>query len=397
MSRLTFVAALVGIAGLLGQPVAWSQDKDNKFEALNIVTADSVKLKAHYYASPKTPAPVVILLHPVGDGKTMKTPEWTSLAETLQKANFNVIMFDFRGHGDSTSIEVPRTFWNAQVPGTKMFPNLNVKPKDPKSKEEIDVKDYIKQGNAYLPILVNDIAAVRAYLDRRNDDIRDCNTSNIFVIGADSGATIGALWINSENYRYKYVGDHTKNFWKREIGKAANYTDCAGADITGAVFLTIQPNFEKRKVNASSLLKMACKERAMATLFVYGKDDKDAATYNTKLAKDVKLNDSNKHRFIGAFDLPTSLSGIKLLQKGVRDAKEKRTTEDNIVVYFNSILEDRKKSERTVRDFPNTDYRWKFPSGATIPARETNLPYLDLKKGEKNLLFDDYAAKFLPQ
>ena len=139
----------------------------------------------------------------------MKVPEWKNLALSLQKAGYSVLMFDFRGHGDSTEIASPKDFWNAKANAA------NVRSK---SKDEIDVKDYIKQGSAYLPVLVNDIAAARAYLDRRNDNSKDCNTSSIIVIGADTGATLGAIWMNAEGYRYKYTprgnSDH-----ERRIGK----------------------------------------------------------------------------------------------------------------------------------------------------------------------------------
>ena len=185
-------------------------------ELVNITTADGVKLKGAFYKSAKmTAAPTVIMLHPIGDGKSMQTKEWKSLAEALQKANYSVMMFDFRGHGDSTTIDKQNLFWAMQANVT------NVKTKN---KAEIEVKDYIKQGGAYLPVLVNDIAAVRAYLDSRNDDIKDCNTSSIIVIGADAGATLGALWINSEWYRYKFTPDKMYPL-AFEIKKASNYSD----------------------------------------------------------------------------------------------------------------------------------------------------------------------------
>src|SRR5205823_4505192 len=74
-------------------------------EPVNIITADAVKLKAVFYPSSMKGAPTVIMLHPIGEGNGMKAPEWKNLAESLQKANFSVIMFDFRGHGDSTTID----------------------------------------------------------------------------------------------------------------------------------------------------------------------------------------------------------------------------------------------------------------------------------------------------
>ena len=50
-------------------------------------------------------------------------------------------------------------FWNARA-GNGGYPNKALVKS--KSKDSIDVKDYIKQISEYGPILVNDIAAARA-------------------------------------------------------------------------------------------------------------------------------------------------------------------------------------------------------------------------------------------
>ena len=156
-------------------------------ENVNITTVDGVKLKAIFYPSTMKGAPTVIMLHPIGDKLGMTAPEWKSLAEALQRANYSVMTFDFRGHGDSTTIDDKKIFWSHKA-------NSNVKSKDP---EAIALKDYSKNGPAYYPVLVNDIAAVRAYLDRRNDDVKDCNTSSIIVIGADTGGR----WARLDQFR----------------------------------------------------------------------------------------------------------------------------------------------------------------------------------------------------
>ena len=208
------------------------------------------------------------MLHPIGDGKSSKGQDWKNLAESLQKADYSVMMFDFRGHGESTTIDDPKLFWN------KKANNDYVKVKNKKD-ETIDVKDYIKSGGAYLPILCNDIAAVRSYLDIRNDNSKDCNTSSLIVIGADGGATLGAIWMNSEWHRYKYsppamgvVG----------IGINPKYVESKpeGKDIIGAVFLTVQPTLEKRNVSLAGVLKIACKDNATAAAFFVGEDDTKA-------------------------------------------------------------------------------------------------------------------------
>ena len=49
-------------------------------------------------------------------------PEWENLAETLQKEKYSVIMFDFRGHGESTTIDDPNpkgAFWSIPINAAK--------------------------------------------------------------------------------------------------------------------------------------------------------------------------------------------------------------------------------------------------------------------------------------
>jgi hypothetical protein len=373
MSRLPSVVRSLSsvallIAGILNGPSP-VQAQEPAPEPVHIMTVDGVKLKAVFYPSTMKSAPTVIMLHSVGDGKSMKAPEWKSLAESLQKAKYSVIMFDFRGHGDSTSIadSLKGPFWS-KLPNSALVKT--------KERDTIEVKDYIRSGSvpgAYLPVLVNDIAAVRAYLDRRNDEAKDCNTSSLIVIGADSGATLGALWINAECNRYKYTPP--TGFMKAQLSERAE-----GSDIIGAVFLTIQPTLEKRTVSVSALLKTSCKDRGMAATFFYGKDDAKSKDFAKTLESKLKLK-GKKHEYIGAVELNTNLTGMKLLQKGLG-------TETSIVKYLDSVVEDR-KNERVDRDFSNSFYMWRVPiGGMLIPAKN--------RKAEKNLNFDDYN-KFITQ
>lgn len=368
MSRLSFPAflllaatAIFVVANVCDTPVAAQEN-------VKILTADGVKLHGVFYASKKKNPATVIMLHPIGEGKSSKGGEWKSLAEALQNADYSVMTFDFRGHGESSSIDDPMLFWSHKQNA------FNIKSKE---KETIDVKDYIKAGGAYLPVLVNDIAAVRAYLDRRNDDTKDCNTSSLIVIGADNGATLGALWMNAEWHRFKYsppMGFPGLNpmFVER---------NSEGKDIIAAVFLTIQPTLEKRTVSLTGLLKVPCKDNATAALFFCGKEDAKARNLAKTLEEKLKpKKDSKKHEYIGAYELGTNLSGVALLKKGLK-------TDQLITKYLDNVVDDR-RNDRVDREFRDTFYVWKTPAGQIIPAHS--------KKGEKTLIFDDYG-RFLAQ
>src|SRR5207237_1408953 len=132
--------------------------------------------------------------------------EWISLAKALEKEGYAVIRFDFRGHGDSTTVKpgVPGPvgmaipgFWDHKENqfGIKGF-NPNVA-----RKGTIDAKQF---NPGYHSVMVNDIAAVKAFLDQKNDE-GACNSANLILIGAKEGATLAALWLNSEYHRYKLV------------------------------------------------------------------------------------------------------------------------------------------------------------------------------------------------
>src|ERR1019366_3265127 len=103
MSRFFYFACLCLAGTALCQPVAFAQPPAPV--PAKITTVDGVKLNATFYGSAKKNSPVVIMVHPIGDGKNSKPPEWKALAEYLQKQDFAVITFDLRGHGDSTTVD----------------------------------------------------------------------------------------------------------------------------------------------------------------------------------------------------------------------------------------------------------------------------------------------------
>jgi len=372
MSRFSFpsLVLLTAAVALTGTFLCESSALAQNAENVKIVTADGVKLHAVFYASEKKNSPTVIMLHPIGDGKSSKSQDWKGLAEALNKAHYSVIMFDFRGHGESTSLDDAKLFWSKAVNGT------HVKVKDKKD-EAIEVKDYIKAGGAYLPVLCNDIAAVRSYLDRRNDDSKDCNTSSLIVIGAESGGTLGAIWMNSEMYRYKYMPPAGFTGFNQKFLER----NSEGKDIIGAVFLSVSPTLEKRKMQVSKLLNTSCKANGTAALFMYGEDDAPAKTLAKSLEDALKTKNSKKHDYIGAYKLETNLSGVKLLQKGLK-------ANELIVKYLDNVAEER-KNDRVDRDFMNTYFMWQNPQNTKTWLQSRN------RKADKNINFDDFS-KFIP-
>lgn len=382
MSRFSYfasfllVGALVSTGMLLCETIATAQAPTMQPK---ITTVDGVKLNATFYPSAKKNSPVVIMVHPIGEGKNSKAPEWKALAAMLQEKEFAVITFDLRGHGDSTTVD-PETFWGKPKEVPDMAQIFNRKwVKQTKELDVLEVKDFIKNPT-YLPALANDIAAVRAYLDRQND-MGECNTGNILVLGADNGATLAALWINAEWSRFRYVPPEPMAPKTEETAKRAE-----GGDIIGAVFLSIQPSLHPssttKKVSVSGLLKKACKDQGMAAAFFSGKDDVNSSKIAKTLEVNLKTPKSKKHEFINAYELPTNLSGMKLLQEGLM-------TDKSIARYLSAVVEER-GSDWAQRDFGNTYYIWRLgtnPAAPRLPAH---------KKGEKNLRFDTYEKFITP-
>ena len=149
-------------------------------EHVRFTTADSVTIEGLYFASDKgIKAPVVLMLSPVGS--TMEVAGWSDLAKKLQAKGMAVLMFDFRGHGNSTSI-APQ-FWTAEPT------NLSLKGGHSAKRVSISYLDFRIPAN--LVSMENDIVAAKRFLDGKND-ASECNSAKLVVLGAGSGATMSA-------------------------------------------------------------------------------------------------------------------------------------------------------------------------------------------------------------
>lgn len=344
-------------------PWASAQDKG---EPVSFPTVDGVTLNGNYYAGRNGNAATVLMLHPVGDSS--KKQGWVELAQKLQAEGFAVLTFDFRGHGSSKEVD-PAVFWNTPFNKANNLTNSG--------KESIDIKSF---NPAYYTALVNDIAAAKAFLDVKNDE-KECNTAKFIVIGAETGATLGALWMHQEWYRCRL---------KQFMGVAKPDTGRPeGADTICGVWLSISPTLGRSyRINLSALLAKPGKEKAVPMLFLHGNEDKDAQKLAKSLEKSLvtyKGKDEQgqpkrdeKYRYTAAVGLGTKLKGVGLLQKGL-------ATDKNIADYLKEVAESRGKG-RTSRDFVNTAFVWTLPP-RIMPAK---------LGGEQLMMFSSYQ-QFLPR
>ncbi|MBA4190169.1 MAG: hypothetical protein C0467_19465 [Planctomycetaceae bacterium] len=262
MRRWMAVPFLFGALALLSAnaPKAQAQGADPIEETF--LTADGIQLRGLFTKSMKNAGadPVVILLYPPGKDNNMTKGDWKGLATTLSKEGYNVLQFDWRGHGKSTDIKDPARFWNLQAPTDQFPPNPFTgpwnsprmvtgapSPQAKKLKNDLFFKD-LKDPVRYAPAFLLDLAAARHHIDTKNDT-GDLNASSIYLVGADTAATIGLAWLTTEWNRpafiptpnqlafqgiggfptYKYVPQPLAGGLPNELG---------GGDISGAVWLS---------------------------------------------------------------------------------------------------------------------------------------------------------------
>jgi alpha-beta hydrolase superfamily lysophospholipase len=336
--------ALAVVACLTLLPLS-SVHGDAKPEDVKFETSDQVELHGQFYPSTMgKKAPTVLMLHKIGANS--QVDGWSKLAESLQASGCAVLTFDFRGHGNSTKVD-PNVFWNrayGNLAGLKVVPSNYLK------KDTIAIKDFM---TTYYPVLVNDIAAAKLYLDRRNDS-GECNSSNLIVIGAEDGATLGLMWIASEAHRFQAIPNPPF------APKIPVNAKAEGKDVSCAIWLSMSPMLGTRNARITDWLKIAGDNKVQMS-FIYGadetKDAERAAAYLEVLKPDKSKPFTAKDGIKG-----TKLAGHKLLSA-------KLPTEGRMVKYVENFMADNKANDWDKRESDKNVYYWVFGL-KSIPAKQ---------------------------
>jgi len=367
MAAPIIVAAAAGltISGSSPRALAQAPKVDPPVEE-TFMTADGLQLRGLFHKSARDQgtAPVVILLYPPGKDRDkerdMNTGDWAGLANRLAREGYHVFRFDWRGHGKKGSdIKDSDRFWGNPYTGqwnARWIIGAGKKP----LKTDLYLKD-IRDPAQYAPTLLLDLAAVRAHLDSKNDS-GELNTSSIYLIGAESAATIGIAWMTTEWLRPAFAP--TPN---QLIFPAARYEfvpqrlngglpTAAGEDISGAVWLSASyPGNVRESVIKSWISRHAPKMRDNThMMFMYAEKDKKGKQaseffFNEALVGkgNVRLglsplNDKYLHQVKGA----DQLTGVALLgnDKALK-------TESTIVEFLGAIQKERAKITRKQRNF----------------------------------------------
>jgi len=243
------------------------QDKKTDSDVVRFDTVDGVELKGTFYPSSKAKAPAVLMLHRYSGNRE----GWENLALELQKKGLAVLTFDFRGHGESTKVE-PAIFW-------KYPANSNhIRGGNKQDKKTIRQGEFRKD---YLPMLVNDIAAAKRYLDKQND-AGLCNSSNLILIGAEEGAALGCLWIREEWDRIPQTkGALNVVIYDRQAKPF-------GEDVGAAIWISPSAGINGRSVGSWLKDRKEIRDRT-PMLFYASSGDPEGGAAAKKLFDDLKL------------------------------------------------------------------------------------------------------------
>jgi pimeloyl-ACP methyl ester carboxylesterase len=356
---------LVLLAGLLfldpraGR--AQAKDKDDNAVPVDFTTVDRVLLKGAFYPSARGKlAPTVLLLHAFGEDSN-KT-EWLNLAAALQQKGYAVLRFDFRGHGNSTSVEpgvarmVPG-FWDQKEnqQGYKKFNTATAR-----KTTTIDYKDFTLN---YHRILINDIAAAKEFLDEKND-AGECNTSNLILIGAKEGATLGAGWLNSEWHRFRVIGELPRIVTVNTLNQVKlDLVNPEGANVTAAVWLSMTDKFSDKTgnvgVNPAAALVKAGTVGKTPMVFFYGDRDEKGKVVAEACVKAIKGTDKKTYPLTYAVKVPGAekLAGSHLLGKGVNLG-------GTVIEYLEQAQKGKSPKHKTHQDKMDI-YVWRYYYSAT--------------------------------
>jgi pimeloyl-ACP methyl ester carboxylesterase len=329
--------------------------QEAKEEKVKFQTADGVELHGSFYPTAKKNSPTILMLHALG--KDSRNAEWRGLAEAFAKKGYAVLAFDFRGHGNSTRVADTKAFWlNPTNPANRnAMPRIfnQLKPKD-----IVEWKDF-KSNPGYFPYLVNDIAAAKVFLDGKND-AGQCNTHHLVLVGAETGAALGGLWLRSEWLRHSVQG--------AGFGAKAN-KDPEGKDVIAAIWLSPSPYVGSQAFRYTDLLNVPGQASNQPSLrntpmvFVYADGDKSAKSISTSSAPFFKGDKkSPSYKFTAAFEVKGAkqLKGSALLQSSLG-------LTDRLVEYVEQVTES-KATDWAEQNFGRTSYAWVVPLSRPIPV-----------------------------
>jgi hypothetical protein len=318
--RRFWVLAAVLIGIIAAASPAQTPQPDDK-TPITFDSADHVRLSGTFYKGSKgIESPAVMMIHRFNSDRTAKG--WESLATHLRdKLNCSVLTFDLRGHGGSKSVNT--NFWNFEHNKNGIRGGHAAK-----TKSEILASEF---KPTYWPILLNDMAAARYYLDQQND-AQTCNASSIIVIAAQESAGLAIGWTCHEWDR-RIVPSGTSLLTVTPTGHVP------GEDIACGVWLGPAARGGSVTFKDADWISKNSKVRESTPMFfLYGKDDPNASMVASVYAALRKPPDGarTKHNLDKDEKLNTKLPGQDLVGNAALDVNKK------VEAYVEEILQKRK-------------------------------------------------------
>jgi len=295
-----------------------------------------VKLSARYYPTSQQggKSPAVIILDDLADDARPTVCD--DIAQQLAVEGCTVLCFDFRGTGRSRGVE--SEFWDDM--------NNRQLVKGYKADEPPETIKFADFKSGYLPTLTNDIAAARAYLERRND-ASECNTGQIYVIGFGRGATLGQLWLAAEWSRYRVSGVQNKLAIRPE-----------GRDVAGCVWVGSRFALERQAVPMLDLLKRAEAKKGTLVGLIHDSEDEEGARF-VKLCQDAfNLKDKD------------SLIAAHVVKHETQSLAVRGEVAERIGKFVAGMRKIQEQPAWAARNFGERRYVWAFPNVPRTTAKD---------------------------
>ncbi len=334
MSRTTlrWLFAGVALATFFSLPATAAE----RAQRIELVTHDGVELVGHYHAGTKgTKSPAVLILDGIGDNRRPDMCE--AIADRLHADGCATLTFDFRGNGASTAIR--EEFWDDQT-NRKLVRGYRTKD----APTEIKFEDF-KPG--YYRTLVNDVATMRSFLDRRND-ASECNTGNIIVIGLREGAVIGSMWLATEWNRYRIAG----GFSPRLVANPE------GRDVSGCIWIDPPSVIDRQSISLVDYIKRATAKRSTFVAWMHPQSDER----QTRLAGqcNVQINRKSSKIF--------HPSPVKV-ERG-KQLVDLQNLPGLVEKFVDEMRDNTDPPLWDDRDFNDKRYAWSLPGGRLELAKE---------------------------
>jgi hypothetical protein len=349
-----FVLGLAAGLTLVGWPQLARAQNAPAPVPVKFETVDQVEIHGTFYPGAKAEkGAAILLLHNIGVGFNSKNEGWEALALKLQANGHSVLAFDFRGHGQSTT--VTSEFWKY---GCNMQLVKGYKP----DKTTISAADFHR---AYYPVLVNDIAAAKIFLDRRNNN-KEGNSSNVILVGAQEGAALGALWLNGEWYRYRII--QTDPFTGRPI-RWENTSE--GKKVYACLWLSMTSSIGSFNPQVSTWLEIAAKKNQVPMGFFYGDQDPAARAVATACVSRLTSNGKENTKFIKA----VPIKGAKAAGSGLLKPNVGTDVGATIAETVEGLLKLKINQDWAESDQEKVGYVWSWTPGNAIIAKTEGEKY----------------------